>query len=221
MSPDRHFQLPQRATDPHEFPSNGEDWHAYRRWLARHGEELTEQMKSAPTLPERDAARREWEAICTLTADAERAYQLFQDGQEDAEYAEYVQRLANRIWGDWASPDSSRPQRDPSRHALASLAFDGEPGSGTDEGPGAGHPVGLDAEGRRLSAAMHKLDTPAGEGRIMRLPRANVVALTAVLEEFAARLMLARASGELVEGDDYIRAVVELQADLESRRFDG
>jgi hypothetical protein len=31
--------------------------------------------------------------------------------------------------------------------------------------------------------------------------------------------MLARAKGELLAGDAYIRAVVELQADLESRRF--
>lgn len=66
---------------------------------------------------------------------------------------------------------------------------------------------------------MHKLDTPAGDRLVMRLPQATAIALTALLEEFAARLMLARAKGELVEGDAYTRAVVELQADLESRRF--
>lgn len=213
------FQLPRRATDPHEFPATSDDWHSYRRWLARHGRQLRERMESAPTLPEREAARREWEAIGDLTRNAGLAYQEFQTAEEDAEYADYVRRLANRIWSDWVSADSERPSRDPSRHAVTTLAHDGEPGSGTDEGPAAGRPVGLDEEGRSLSAAMHKLDTPAGDGLVMRLPRANVIALTAVLEEFAARLMLARAKGKLLEGEAYIRAVVELQADLESRRF--
>ncbi len=214
MGSEPPFELPRRAADPHEFPTNREDWYTYRRWLARYGTTLEERLESAPTLPEREAARREWEAICELTDRAEQAYQEFLVAQEDAEYADYAQRLANRIWTDWVSQESVRPRRDPSRHALTALAFDG-----ADEGPAAGHPVGLDDEGRRLSAAMYRLDIPDDESRVLRLPRANVLALTAVLEEFAARLMLARADGDLVEGDDYIRVVVALQADLESRRF--
>src|SRR6266508_3950178 len=202
MGSEPPFELPQRAADPHEFPTNREDWYTYRRWLARYGTTLEERLESAPTLPEREAARREWEAICELTDRAEQAYQEFLVAQEDAEYADYAQRLANRIWTDWVSQESVRPRRDTSRHALTALAFDGP-----------------DDEGRRLSAAMYRLDSPDDESRVLRLPRANVLALTAVLEEFAARLMLARADGDLVEGDDYIRVVVALQADLESRRF--
>lgn len=75
--------------------------------------------------------------------------QELQTAQEDAEYADYVRRLANRIWSDWVSADSMRPSRDPSRHAMTTLAHDGEPGSGTAEGPAAGRPVRLDEEGAR------------------------------------------------------------------------
>lgn len=213
MTPVPDFQPPQRATDPHEFPATSEGWHSYRRWLARRGRELREQLES-PTFPEREDARREWEAIGELTGRAEVAFQEFQAGQEDAEYADHVRRLAGRIHSHWVSADSVRPARDPRRHALTSLVFDDE----EEQGLGAGRPVGLDERGRALSASTYKLDTPEGD-QVMRLPRANVVALTAVLEEFAARLMLARQVGELTEGDDYIQAVVELQADLESRRF--
>jgi transcription elongation GreA/GreB family factor len=213
MSSEPLFQPPQRASDPHEFPTTSQGWHDYRRWLARHGRALREQLESASTLPEREAARREWEALGDLTARAETAFQQFQTQREDVEYAEYVRRLAGRIHSQWVSADSDRPSRDPRRQALTSLVFaEGE------EGPGAGRPVGLDERGRALSASTYKLDVPEGE-QVMRLPRANVLALTAVLEEFTARLMLARQTGELAEGDDYIQALVEMQADLESRRF--
>jgi hypothetical protein len=213
MTSEPSFQLPQRATDPHEFPATRDDWHSYRRWLAQYGGKLGEQLSSAPTFPEREAARREWEAVADLTGRAEEAYERFQIAQEDAEYADFARTLANRIHADWVSPNSIRPARDASREALTSIAYnEGE------EGLTAGHPVGLDQKGRELSALMEKLDTPEGSP-VMRLPRANVLALTLVLEEFAARLMLARQKGELTEGDAYIQAVVELQADLESRRY--
>jgi hypothetical protein len=170
-------------------------------------------MESAPTFPDREATRREREVLGQLTERAETAFQEFQTRQEDVEYAEYVRRLADRIHSDWVSADSPRPRRDPRRHALTSLVFEDE-----EVGPGAGRPIGLDERGRALSASTYKLDSPEGE-QVLRLPRANVLALTAVLEEFTARLMLARQNNELAEGDDYIRALVELQADLESRRL--
>jgi hypothetical protein len=213
MSSEPPFQPPQRASDPHEFPTTSEEWHDYRRWLARQGRALREQVESASTLPEREAARRGWEALGDLTARAETAFQEFQIRREDVEYADYVRRLADRIHSEWVSADSVRPSRDPRREALTSLVFDeGQ------EGPGAGRPVGLDERGRLLSASTYRLDVPEGE-QVMRLPRANVVALASVLEEFTARLMLARQTGELAEGDNYIQALVELQADLESRRL--
>lgn len=216
MTPEPDFQPPQRATDPHEFPANHEDWRSYRRWLVRHGRDVRQQMESAPTFPERDAARREWEAVGDLTDRSEAAYEQFQLAQQDDQYVEHVRALADRIYRDWVSAGSVRPARNPSREALTSVFY--EDG---DEGLEAGRPVGLDDQGRRLSSMMHKLDTPSGEhDRVIRLPRANVLALTLVLQEFAARLMLARQNGELSEGDAYIQAVIELQADLESRRYE-
>jgi hypothetical protein len=102
MTSESDFQPLQWVTDPHEFPASSEEWHSYRRWLARVGRRLPEQMESAPSFPER-------EALDDLTGRAEVAFQEFQVKREDVEYAEYARRLA----GPLALPAARRQPSDP------------------------------------------------------------------------------------------------------------
>ncbi|HEY3563252.1 MAG TPA: hypothetical protein VGL05_37555 [Kribbella sp.] len=211
--------LPRSATEPHEFPATAEGWYEYRRWLARHGREVKAELASGRPEHQLEAARREWDAIAGLTDAAERAYREFRRAELAAEFEDYSRQLAERIHADWVDPASPRPQRDPRRHLLASLDYAGEPGSGVDEGLSAGRPVELDARAAWLSAAARGTGSDEDDP-VTLVPRGVVLALTDVLEEFAARLMKDRADGRLIGGERYIQAVVDLQADLESRRFD-
>jgi hypothetical protein len=211
--------MPASATEPHEFPTTAEGWYEYRRWLARHGNEVNAQLRSGLPELQLEAVRQEWDAICGLTDVAERAYRTFREQELAVEFEEYARDLAGRIHAHWVDPASPRPQRDPRRHLLTELDYAEEPGSGADEGFSAGRPVELDARAAGLSAAARGVGSDDNDP-VTLVPRSVVLALTTVLEEFAARLMKDRADGRLIGGDRYIQAVVDLQADLESRPFD-
>ncbi|TDD46637.1 hypothetical protein E1263_36075 [Kribbella antibiotica] len=210
--------IPNSAADPHEFPTTEDGWFEYNRWLVKHGQKIVAQLSSGITGEELAAVRREWDAVSGLTDVAMREHRRFRQAQMEAEYEQYTQKLAKDIRENWADPKSIRPPRDPRRHLLTALDFDGEPGSGVDEGMTAGHAVPLDDRAQLLVEAARGIGDPE-DPLVARVPRSLVFALTEVLEEFAARLMRDQIEGRLIGGDRYIQGVVDLKADLESRKF--
>lgn len=188
-----------------ELPTTEEGWHEYRSRLVRAGRDAQERMNHAPTLPEREQARQEWERIADQTDVSERAYDAFLRDKARAEVAQDADDLGNQLWNTWVRPRSENA----SSQVLTRLAASDQ--------SGAGRPAGLDEEGLRLQRLAATL--VAEPETAARVPREVIEAITAALREFAGRLMLARSKGELTEGDEYVRAVLLMVSDLESRRF--
>ncbi|GAA0580376.1 hypothetical protein HPO96_20130 [Kribbella sandramycini] len=211
------MDMPSSAADPHEFPTDEPGWYEYNRWLAQHGQKIVALKASGITGAELAAAEREWDAISGLTEVADREYRRFRRALEEAEFERYTSRRAQEL-RDLAAPVSGRPPRDPRRHLLTALDYNGEPGSGVDEGMAAGRAVELDARAKYLHEAARGIGDP-DEPLVAYVPRSIVLELTSVLGEFAARLMRDQLEGRLVGGDRYIQGIVDLRSDLESRKF--
>lgn len=188
------------------FPDTDEGWFNYRRQLVKRGSEVSARLCAATSAEQRIHAEEEFNRVVEQTRSSEAVYAEWRQEKQALAFAADVEDRTSRLREASMARDGGVP-RDPSWSAL----------SRTDSpaGPSA---VTLDEEGERLSQLIAG-GRAEREGLFMRISRREAMALIAMLDEFAMRLMVARAAGDVTQGDAYVQALMEAAEDLHSRPF--